>query len=76
MLLAPRDEAIVRRVAQLRRTGKAGPYDGALSYCREKGLIAANAKAEESVTTLPETMFDKVNDFTRRSVYAAYRMER
>ena len=75
MLLAPRDEAIARRVAQLRRTGKAGPYDGALSYCREQGLTAANAKAEEPVANLPEAMFDKVSDFTRRSVYAAYRVE-
>ena len=40
MLLAPRDEAISRRVAQLRKTGKAGPYDGAMprkrSHRRER----------------------------------------
>ena len=75
MLLAPRDEAISRRVAQLRKTGKAGPYDGAMSYCRENGLIDASAKAEDAVTKLPDAMFDKATDFTRRNVYAAYKME-
>ena len=75
MLLAPRDEAISRRVAQLRKTGKAGPYDGAMSYCRENGLIDASAKAEDAVTKLPDVMFDKATDFTRRNVYAAYKME-
>ena len=75
MLLAPRDEALSRRVAQLRKTGKASPYDGAMSYCRENGLIDASAKAEDAVTKLPDAMFDKVTDFTRRNVYAAYKME-
>ena len=75
MLLAPRDEALSRRVAQLRKTGKAGPYDGAMSYCRENGLIDASAKAEDAVTKLPDVMFDKATDFTRRNVYAAYKME-
>ena len=75
MLLAPRDEALSRRVAQLRKTGKAGPYDGAMSYCRENGLINASTKAEDAVTKLPDAMFDKVTDFTRRNVYAAYKME-
>ena len=75
MLLAPRDEALSRRVAQLRKTGKAGPYDGAMSYCRENGLIDASTKAEDAVTKLPDAMFDKVTDFTRRNVYAAYKME-
>ena len=75
MLLAPRDEALSRRVAQLRKTGKAGPYDGAMSYCRENGLIDASAKAEDAVTKLPDVMFGKATDFTRRNVYAAYKME-
>lgn len=75
MLLAPRDEALSRRVAQLRKTGKAGPYDGAMSYCRENGLIDASAKAEDAVTKLSDAMFDKATDFTRRNVYAAYKME-
>ena len=75
MLLAPRDEALSRRVAQLRKTGKAGPCDGAMSYCRENGLIDASAKAEDVVTKLPDVIFGKVTDFTRRNVYAAYKME-
>ena len=35
----------------------------------------ASAKAEDAVTKLPDAMFDKATDFTRRNVYAAYKME-
>lgn len=75
MLLAPRDEAISRRVAKLRETGKAGAYDGAMSYCREHGLIDKSAGAESHVTALPEGLFDETDDFTRRGVYTAYKMQ-
>ena len=37
MLLTPKADAIARRVAQLRRTGRAGAYDGAMAWCRENG---------------------------------------
>ena len=37
--------------------------------------IRDSTKAEDAVTKLPDTMFDKATDFTRRNVYAAYKME-
>lgn len=74
MLLAPKEEAIARRVEKLKKTGKAGPYDGAMAWCCEKGLIAAGAKPLDAVTALPGQMFEKTDDLTRRGVYAAYRM--
>ena len=46
-----------------------------MSYCRENGLIDASAKAEDTVTKLPDAMFDKASNFTRRNVYVAYKME-
>lgn len=76
MLLAPKAEAITRRVAQLRQTGRAGAYDGAMAWCRENGLISEAAHPADHVTALPETWFVPTDSFTRRDVYAALRMER
>lgn len=76
MLLAPKAEAITRRVAQLRQTGRAGAYDGAMAWCRENGLISEAAHPADHVTALPEAWFAPTDGFTRRDVYAAFRMER
>ncbi len=76
MLLAPKAEAITRRVAQLRQTGRAGAYDGAMAWCRENGLISEVAHPANHVTALPEAWFAPTDGFTRRDVYAALRMER
>ena len=76
MLLAPKAEAITRRVAQLRQTGRAGAYDGAMAWCRENGLISEAAHPADHVTALPEAWFVPTDSFTRRNVYAALRMER
>ena len=76
MLLAPKAEAITRRVAQLRQTGRAGAYDGAMAWCRENGLISEAAHPADHVTALPEAWFVPTDGFTRRDVYAALRMER
>lgn len=76
MLLAPKAEAITRRVAQLRQTGRVGAYDGAMAWCRENGLISEAAHPADHVTALPETWFVPTDSFTRRDVYAALRMER
>lgn len=76
MLLAPKAEAITRRVAQLRQTGRAGAYDGAMAWCRENGLISEAAHPADHVTALPEAWFVPTDSFTRRDVYAALRMER
>lgn len=76
MLLTPKADAIARRVAQLRRTGRAGAYDGAMAWCRENGLVSAAAHPADRVTALPEAWFAPTDGFTRRDVYAAFRMER
>ena len=76
MLLAPKAEAITRRVAQLRRTGRAGAYDGAMAWCRENGLVSETAHPADHVTALPEAWFVPTDSFTRRDVYAAFRMDR
>ena len=76
MLLTPKADAIARRVAQLRRTGRAGAYDGAMAWCRENGLVSAAAHPADRVTALPEAWFVPMDGFTRRDVYAAFRMER
>ena len=76
MLLAPKAEAITRRVAQLRQTGRAGAYDGAMAWCRENGLVSEAARPADHVTALPEAWFVPTDSFTRRDVYAAFRMDR
>lgn len=76
MLLTPKADAIARRVAQLHRTGRAGAYDGAMAWCRENGLVSAAAHPADHVTALPEAWFVPTDGFTRRDVYAAFRMER
>ena len=75
MLLTPKADAIARRVAQLRRTGRAGAYDGAMAWCRENGLVSAAAHPADRVTALPEAWFAPADGFTRGNVYAAFRME-
>lgn len=73
LLLAPKEEALGRRVAHIRATGKrVDPSWGAMDWCAEQGLIPAGTKSGEAVTTLPEQFFSPVSDFTRRSIYAAY----
>jgi len=73
MLLAPKGEAIARREAIVRRSGKAHPYAGALAWCAGQKLIGADAKPDAPVARLPEGLFDEPADFSRRSVYEAYR---
>lgn len=73
MLLCPRDEAIDRRWAMIRKTGKrAHPYAGAMEWCAEQGLLAKDARPDAPVAALPEGCFLPTADFTRRGVYAAY----
>ena len=75
MLLAPREEAVGRRRAAIRRSKKReNAYVGALSWCAEQGLLPRDARPDGRVTALPERYFDPAEDLTRRGVYAAYRM--
>lgn len=73
MLLAPKEEAISRRHASIRQSGKhEHAYCGAMEWCVEKGLLPEGAKPDDKVAALPEGLFGPVSDYTRRSVYAAY----
>lgn len=74
MLLTPKEEAIIRRHNMVRQRGKAvHPYAGAMEWSRENGLIPKEVRPDVPLTELPEGQFDAVSDFTRRSVYRAYR---
>ena len=72
MLLCPREEALARRRALLRKNGKAHAYAGALEWCAEQGLLDPSAKPDAPLTALPKGLFAETPDLTRRSVYAAY----
>lgn len=72
MLLAPREEAIARRVSMLRAGKKAHAYAGAIAWCAEQGLLPAEANPDAPLTNLPAGMFGPAEHFTRRNVYRAY----
>ena len=73
LLLCPRQEAIPRRLAQIRRAGPADPSAGALAWCAEQGILPKDTDPKAPVTGLPAELFEPTADFTRRGVYAAYR---
>ena len=74
MLLCPREEALRRRWAEIRRTRKhQHPYWGALDWCAAQGLVPKGTKPGAPVTALPEDRFAPVSAFTRREVYRAYK---
>ncbi len=74
MLLAPKKEAMGRRWAKIRRTGKhEDACCGALEWCVEQGLIPRGTKSGGFVNAVPGGYFGPVEGFTRREVYGAYR---
>ena len=75
MLLAPKDAALEMQWVYVRARGKVHPHRGALDWCKLQGLIPADAAPDGTVTALPEGLFGPAEDFTRRSVYAAYQMQ-
>jgi peptidoglycan/xylan/chitin deacetylase (PgdA/CDA1 family) len=75
MLLAPRDEAVNRRIEKMRKSLKyEHRYCGALEWCVEKGVLPQIVKPDGPVTELPQEYFTPTSDFTRRGVYSAYIM--
>ena len=73
MLLAPKEEALGRRWAAVRKSGRhEDAYWGAMDWCAEQGLIPRGVKSSAPVTALPEGLFAPTAAFTRRGVYAAY----
>ncbi len=64
MLLAPKEEVL---------KSLENPNAASLSWCKGAGLIPPGAAAKEAVTELPAGVFSGVPDFSRRSVYAAFK---
>ena len=73
MLLTPKREALSRRWKIQRKTlKKVHAYAGAMEYCMEKGLLAADARPDAPLKTLPSELFRETTDYSRRGVYEAY----
>ena len=73
MLLAPREEAIDRRWILMRRSGRREhPYAGSMDWCAQQGLIPKDTSPDAPVESLPDVLFDPVQDYSRRSVYWAF----
>ena len=90
MPVAPRRVNLIVDIQERLRSGKGAAYArwakvynlkqmaAALQFMQEQNITEydqLSAKAEDAVTKLPDAMFDKATDFTRRNVYAAYKME-
>lgn len=74
LLLAPKDIALKLRREIILRTGKTVPTAaGAFIWCAEQGYFHADDRMTDAVASLPGDAFTETADFTRRSVYRAYR---
>lgn len=74
MLLSPREEAIGRRVQRVRETGAwVHPCWGAMDWCAEQSILKYAMDPDAPVNTLPSEFFGTETNFTRRSVYRAFR---
>ena len=75
MLITPKEEALERRWAKIRETGKGRHrYAGALEYCREQEFFPAHVNPGKPVDQLPAKFFEPtMEELTRREVYSAFR---
>lgn len=74
MLLAPRQQTVTRRRKRIRETGTPQHANwGAMDWCAEQGILKYAMDPDGPVTSLPTDFFAPTKDFTRRSVYEAYR---
>ena len=74
MLLAPKEEALGRRWAAVRRSGKhENAYWGAMDWCAEQGILKYAMDPDGAVSSLPSAYFAPAKGFTRRQVYEAFR---
>lgn len=74
MLIAPRQEAIGRRIQRIQETGTYQHANwGAMDWCAEKGILKYAMDPDGAVNSLPPEFFGSVQDFTRRQVYEAFR---
>lgn len=74
MLIAPRETAVNIRNKMMKQSGKyIYPYDTAMKWCKDNGIIDISVKADRGVLFLPEKYFDKTTDLTRRGAYRAFK---
>ena len=74
MLLCPKERLLeARRRASSDK--KATLYRCAAEICVQEGLLPAGIREDGVVTDLPEELFDRTDDHTRRSVLRAYRAD-
>jgi len=74
MLIAPREVAVDLRRERMLKDGKPlHRYATALEWCKGNGYIPRGAKWKEAVTSLPEELFEKTKDYTRREIITAYK---
>ena len=64
MLLAPKEEVL---------KADQKPIPAALAWCKGMGLIDKNAQEKGEVDSLPPVLFSHTADFSRRSVFTAFR---
>lgn len=75
MLLAPRGEAVERRIRKIREGGQPlHAYWGAMDWCAEQGLLDRNANPADPVKSLPGDLFGPAKGYTRRQVYEAFKV--
>ena len=74
MLLCPKDQLLAAR-KKAANDKNATTYRCAIQICAEAGLLPAGAKEDAPVSALPDGLFDKTADFTRRSVLRACKGE-
>ena len=74
MLLCPKDQLLAAR-KKAANDKNATAYRCAMAICAGAGLLPAGAKEDAPVNALPDGLFDKTADFTRRSVLRAYKGE-
>lgn len=73
MLLAPRQQAIGRRLDRIRETGAPQHVNwGAMDWCAEQGILKYAMDPDGLVSSLPREFFGPVKNYTRRQIYEAY----
>ena len=73
MLLAPRQQAIGRRLNRIRETGVPQHANwGAMDWCAEQGILKYAMDPDGLVSSLPREFFGTVKNYTRRQIYEAY----
>lgn len=75
MLLAPKHEAINRRIKMIKNAGKSqNRYVGVTEWCKENELIKKDARLNDEIKSLPAEFFESVKNISRREVYRSFKI--